>query len=640
MKKIRLHELIASPILPLLIAALARIIYWMQVHDQAWFQTPGMDPELYQEWAASILAGKGGEWLPFPRGPLYSYTLAGIWALFGDGWLAPRLFNLGCDLTTTWAVWWIAYRISGWKAGLAAGALFALVGAGIYYSGELLMTSLETCLTALFVVTLTAHLSSKRLSFAALAGLSVGLLALCRPNALPLLILTPVVVLWIRRQERPRKQVNISVVTLFLAALIAIAPVIYSNYRASGVFIPIATQGGVNVLIGNARSADGWSSILPGVGADWTDADAKLIAEQDAGKALSPQQVSNQLWRIGLREISADLPAWLWLEVKKLFLLLNVREIGNNRPLILPTEASSLHKVLFYLSLGSLIPLAFAGLAGLRGKKDVWAPILLTLLVMGGSLSLFFINTRYRAPLVPLVAALAGVGVVTLIEKLKQPFVWRGYLPLLIGVGLCIPPWVGSNFDNPAQGFFVAGNALVKQGRTEEAVEYYRRAFLITPSYPKLNLNWGAALLKRNDLDGARDCFLRELEYYPGSAVAYNNLGAVAERREDFATAEQYYRVALEKQPSNSDAQINLSQLLVNRGDQFAMTGDLMRSEMYYRQVEAISSSDPRPLTRLAALFASRGDIPSALAALDTVLTFSPGYDPAVQLRLSLLRSR
>ena len=123
-----------------LLTIVVRVVYWLQVRDEAWFLAPGMDPEFYLKWAADIANGGGSSYLPFPRAPLYPYLLAAIQTLFGKGWLPPRLLNLTADVISTVLVFHAGLRLGGLKAARYAALLFAVSGAAVYYSGEILMT--------------------------------------------------------------------------------------------------------------------------------------------------------------------------------------------------------------------------------------------------------------------------------------------------------------------------------------------------------------------------------------------------------------------------------------------------------------------------------------------------------------------
>jgi len=623
--KSKIHNLLDAPALPIVLGltAILRILYWYLVANEPWFETPGMDPEFYQAWARAILTGHGSEYIPFPRAPLYPYLLAGMFGLFGEGWVIPRLFNLFCDLGTVLIVWHLTRRRGSLRTALIASLLFAFCGMAIYQSGELLMTSLETCLASMFLFSIVRTIDTNRKMWATITGAILALLALCRPNALILIPLFFALPMFIRQDWRiwlPN-----SIMSL-LTVILCLAPVTYFNYAATGNIIPVATQGGVNFFIGNARGSNGWSSSLPGVGIDWVEVDAERIAEADAGRKLNSYEESAQFVAMGVREIKADPKGWLELMVRKILLLVNIREIGNNRPLTLPKEALPPLELLFLVSFGFMLPFAALGWLGLRKDPALRNATLGYLALFGGSLLLFFISSRYRLPLLPGMVILSGFGIDMLITKtvmMRKPMT---IVILLIGILLAIPPWAGSTFDDEVQGYFVTGNALMKQSRHAEAALYYARASSITANYPRLHLNNGVNFLALGDTSKAIGEFEVEFSRYPERGEALNNLAVVAEARKEWDLARNYYLRASKMQIGGYDATLNLFRLTLSIGDAKFQTGELDSAEYEYRNGLELLPNDPKPYYRLALLSATRGNIPQAREFAEAALLRDPDY--------------
>jgi Flp pilus assembly protein TadD len=592
-----------------------------------------MDPEYYQEWVRAILAGKSAEWIPFPRGPLYVYLLAGLTRLFGTDWLIPRLFNLLCDLTTIWIVIRITEARFQLRSAMLAGLLIAVTGALIYYSGEVLMTSLETALAATFLLAFIRVCEEPSLLRGSLAGLSLAILSLCRPNALPLMIVAPVTVILLHRSRLSWRRLLIPSLGLIVGVVAGLLPVTITNYAATGKVVPVATQGGVNFFIGNAQASEGWASILPGVGADWTDADAAQVASKDAGRSLNTIDQSSRFWIMGLREIAADPVDWLGLMIRKMLLLLNFREIGNNRPLTLPFEAAPFLIPLFWISAGLLIPFALAGYITVRHERQTVTPIAVFTITFSVVLLAFFINTRYRMPLFLGISILAGCGLANL-PRIAGNI--RQHLPagvaLVAGLLLVLPPWAGSQFDNEAQGYYVAGNALMKQGRFIEAENYYSRASRRNPAYPKLELNRGVAALNRGDTTTAIHHFRQEASNHPGLPQPWNNLGVIAEFGGRLDSAAFFYAAALERDRHNRDATINSTRIEQKLGDYWKERGNPDSAIMHYHNAHTLSPTDPRPLTQLAEAYLLKSNSAQAMNFIRQALALRPGYPPALRL--------
>ena len=68
-----------------------RLGYVWSARDNPLFAAPNLDPRLHVEWARAILQGETYQPLPYFRAPLYPVFLAGIYAITGSEFIAPRL---------------------------------------------------------------------------------------------------------------------------------------------------------------------------------------------------------------------------------------------------------------------------------------------------------------------------------------------------------------------------------------------------------------------------------------------------------------------------------------------------------------------------------------------------------------------
>lgn len=629
-----------------LLTASVRILYWVHVHDEAWFIAPGMDPEFYGRWANAIIAGSGSDYIPFPRAPLYPYLLALFRTIFGEGWLTAVCLNLLADLITVILVYRLTVKIGGVTFATVAAVLYALCGAAIYYSGETLMTSTAVMLSVAFVYSTSSVWKKPTARNIAMSAVWLALLSLCRPNALLLLPFTGLIFAWLFFRQNDKTAAVRSLVIHWLTAIVIISPVTIANYKASGEFIPISTQGGVNFYIGNAQNATGWASILPDVGGNWTDEDVMRVVGEDMrgnstasdSQTLTAHRADRHLWKMGWREIASHPLGWSKLMVKKLMLLLDAREIGNNRPLLLASDSSPHVRLLMSLSLGIMLPFALVGVVSHFRLPEVKAALLFIAL-FGGSLLLFFVNSRYRMPLLPMVAFLAGLGIKHLIETFnlyrKQPAftLHSAKLPLIFVAGclLSIPGWVENDWSNRAQAAFVHGNSLMRLNHPHEAVDKYRIAEKLDPLYPELYLNLGVVLLETGDTLEAEEAFQMELENNSNNGKAWNNLGVIAESKRDYERAGECYQASI-KVSANPDAQFNLTRVYMKLGDYAYERGNMEAAEDYYRRALSGLGDEARLYHRIAMVRATVNDMEGAAENAQTALEFDPDYDPARRL--------
>ena len=113
----------------------------------------------------------------------------------------------------------------------------------------------------------------------------------------------------------------------------------------------------------------------------------------------------------------------------------------------------------------------------------------------------------------------------------------------------------------------ILGLALKRQDRFDEAADCYRRALQLAPGLANAENDLGAVLQARGHLDEAEICFRHALEMSPQSAVAHNNLGSVFWRRGQAEEARRFYQRAVELKPDFPEAHWNLSQALLLLGD-------------------------------------------------------------------------
>ncbi|MBT3232801.1 MAG: tetratricopeptide repeat protein [Calditrichaeota bacterium] len=629
-----------TPWLSILIALIVRIIYWIQVSDQAWFQSPGTDPEFYLRWANAILTGHGNDFIPFPRGPLYAYILSGIQAVFGTWWIYPRLLNLLADLITTWLIFKLATRLGDRTTGLIASLLFAFSGAAVYFTGEVLMTSLATVLATSLLYSLLKVWEHPSFLFASLSGVFLALITLLRPNFI-LLIPLSLGILALSLYKAKTSNLKSSKVLLVhsLIILAIFSPVLIANWNSSGKLIPVASQGGVNFYIGNARGASGWASELPGAGAAWSEVDARRIASKHAGRSLNDPEASNQFWKMGLEEISADPVSWVKLLAKKSLLFLNSREIGNNRPLLLPVKSSTMIKLLMYNSMGALFPICLIGLM-YSWKRPEIRIMSLYLMLFSFSILIFFTNTRYRIPILPVVLIIAAIGISHVVKSDRRNiFKWKFLSIFTFGCVIAMPNWSGSTFHQPAQAHYVHANALMRQGRTGEALKQFYLADNSDSDFPELHLNTGVALLANGDSLAALAAFQREVDSNPHSFKAFNNIGVVYEFQGKLRSAHDNYHEAVKINNLHSDGIHNLARIYLKMGDNFLNNGSLDSATVKYDLFSELLPSDPRSFHRLALVAIYKENWHEAKMLLEENLQLNPGHNQSRML-LSQLEMR
>jgi tetratricopeptide (TPR) repeat protein len=110
------------------------------------------------------------------------------------------------------------------------------------------------------------------------------------------------------------------------------------------------------------------------------------------------------------------------------------------------------------------------------------------------------------------------------------------------------------------------GFYLSKQGRIGEAMDMYRAALAIDPSYADAHNNLGHALEQRKAFGEALEHYYAALRLDPELVEAHNNLGNALSETGKVDEAIEEYRIVLEREPEHPEAHNNLGIALAHKG--------------------------------------------------------------------------
>ena len=210
----------------------------------------------------------------------YPFLLSLVIRLFGESWWVAVLFQIGMGTGVVLATYWLTARLFGRTAGWIAGVLTALMADHVMWS-SVLGSEIPFALVTLLGVTLwvpKVRGGADRRSPNAdgpmvpswqrlfLSGMLLGLATLIRPVLLPvagLYFTYACLCNWGRLRSRAvMRRVVTGTLVLSLGMMLVIAPWTARNYVVLGAFVPVSTNGGVNLWQGNNPRANGeyyWS---------------------------------------------------------------------------------------------------------------------------------------------------------------------------------------------------------------------------------------------------------------------------------------------------------------------------------------------------------------------------------------------
>ncbi len=506
----------------ILLGALAlRLLQLQQIHrNDPFFALPAVDGKVYHEWA---LALAGGDWLGrevFFLGPLYPYFLGVLYALApaGQEILTAKLVQSLLGVATCALVWRLGRRLFDARVGLLAAGMTAVYGMLLFYEGTLMLVNLLVPLTlALILALVSAHERPGLLRWLLVGGL-LGLCALARQNVLLFGPLALGWLLWDLRERATLARRLAWAAALGLGTLLAVSPATLRNYAVSGEVVLINAAGAAPFYTGNNPRADGTFKVaepfpreLAGDPVEQVAA-YRAYAERALGRPLSASEVSDYWVGRGLAWIVAHPGDWLRLELRKLALFVNHHEAANNRQKRL-SELFSWVLRLPLLGFGFVAPLGLLGLGLTTRHARRLVPVYGMIAVYLATALLFFVLSRYRMPIVPLLIVFAAAAVFELLERARAG---RRRALALAGVAL-------------------AALAVV--------VHLPLRQVDLSTSY--YNLGNRYRQLQRWDL--AIASYERAIDENPGYLSAYNNLAGVHERRGgDRAAAIRTWEIVLQ----------------------------------------------------------------------------------------------
>ncbi|UCF33461.1 MAG: glycosyltransferase family 39 protein [Phycisphaerales bacterium] len=419
-----------------------RGLYIREFMRQPDFAAPALDAEYHDYWARALVTG---DWTtPYPgqdpripdtpyfRPPGYPYFLALTYRVLGLSYLTPRIVQIGLWLVSCILAFLFAKRWYGVPVALVLVALMSGYWVLIYFENELQAPVL--LIPLLWAVVCLAAAWADRMSFGrgVAAGVLLGLAALVRPNVM--LLAAPIFVWagWIAVRRRAPYRFLATVTGCLLGIAVAIAPATIRNYRVSGEFVLMTSNVGINFYIGNNPDADGSvMNFLPGYGSWGNCFEYPALVrnlEQRVGRELNATAVSDYFRDQGLEWIRQNPGNFVMLTIKKALAFWGREELGNNKIICCERLHSSVLRRLpghFWFVLGSAIAGCVFLVLDAKGRlnrpqtrtnelerrSEVTVLLLGVILVFWLSIIPFFLSSRYRVPVVPLLMVFSAYGV-------------------------------------------------------------------------------------------------------------------------------------------------------------------------------------------------------------------------------------
>jgi len=334
------------------------------------------------------------------------------------------------------------------------------------------------------------------------------------------------------------------------------------------------SQFGANFYVGNNEAADGlYEPLVWGHGSYPEEhRDAIELAEQAAGRALSPREVSSYWAGLAWQWIHAHPLDWLRLMGKKWVLVWNAREIADSDEPLVYRDASWVMKGLGSLFVfGVVCPLAAAGAVAQRRQ---WQRLLVPALIAAGiacSTALFFVFARYRFPMVPVLLLLAGAALDDLALRLRnrelRPLALYAVVIIATSAIVWLPLPPGTDDTPRATAYYNLAVSLEAQDAIEPAITSYRVAIADQPGFAQAHANLGALLARLGQFDAAISEERSALAVHSDDPIAHTDLANALFETGHLDEAEVHYRAALDAEPNLASARQGLYAVGMARRD-------------------------------------------------------------------------
>lgn len=639
------------------LALLLKLTILLQLVDHPLLhQDSGLDTSAYAELATRVV---GGDLLLAPGvyflSPLYIYFLAACLAI-GDSFTAARVAQVvlgAVSVSVIWLMtaWWANRRAAWWAAGLAL-----TTGVFTFYEILILQASLDTALTAMCLLALTAALRADRPWLFVLTGLLFGLAALNRPNVLLVIAGLSVIIALLRLRRQA--------VLVLAGAALACAPVAIRNGVAADEWLTVSSHGGLNLYIGNSPHATGFYTPIPGVSPSIAGQarDTRIVAGAALGRKVSDAEASGYFTSLALTWMREHPGRAVALFIRKFGFTFHATHIAL--PYSYPFYVYDTDAWLQWLPAGPwlLMPLGLVGLAVLwrtgTTRVRIW---LMFVPLYAAAVAVFFVADRYRLPLLVPMCVGAGVALDALSTAIRHRS-WRGLIvagaativlaaavnwPAAVSDGRWVEglklaqryvilgddgaarAWVErlAPTANPAGlAHHLVGRQYLTEGKPDRALPYLRDAVGLGLRNTQTLGDIVVAAERIGNHDEAREALQAIIPSADEDAAFWLTLGRAASSLQSPALAEPLFRQAVQQSPDDADARLQYGVNLV-------VLGRLADARVQLSEAVARNARLADALAYLAYCDASIGDIDAARRHADAALAIDATHPIARQVR-------
>jgi 4-amino-4-deoxy-L-arabinose transferase-like glycosyltransferase len=371
-----------------------------------------LDEQVYVQLAQSLAGGHGytadGVQPTAYRPPGYPFLLMPVYSLTGGSVLALRFIGVLALVGCVWLVYRLGRRIGSPAVGAVAAVVLAGYPLGIYTA-----TALYPQIPALFLLLVQIEFGLRasetsggsRIRSVFASGLAGGLLAITVPNFAVSVFIVLVWLAWRNRRAAWRVAAAILVV-------VAVIPGVWCvrNMVSLHVFVPVSTNDGINLLLGNSEHTTAGSG---------TSVDISRYDQEAKDRHLDEVGIN--------RFFSESAVGWITAHPGDAAVLY-AKKVANNfaysSEMATSGQGSSASDLVLAVTYYPLLALALwrvisARRRPLTGEEKLAVGLIVLNLLL---LAVFFTRLRFRVPLDGLTILLAASAFVYLLRsRVKEP---------------------------------------------------------------------------------------------------------------------------------------------------------------------------------------------------------------------------
>jgi len=541
-------------------AFLLRIIYVYQLLNSPFFipTLNNLDPYYYYSWALSICEGNVMGDNAFHAMPLYPYLLSLIFFISHASIYLAKILQSVIGSFSIVLMYLLAKELFNKKVALIAGDVGCMYGMFIFYEGFLLSTSLEVFMYLMFLLLLLRgeHTKNRKLWF--VVGIVAGLCSLTRASILLFCVLLIAIKSIHSCKEKRMSQVR-EIIYFIIGMVVIVAPVSIRNYIVSGDFVLITAHGGINFYIGNNPNAYGTFATPASIISNSQNIieGARVLAEKALGSVLTNAEVSRFWYQKSFNFIINDPLQWLSLLMRKIILFFNGHEIPDVASYEFYKRCLPLLR-LPWLSFHLISPLAIGGMiVGFKQRKKMWYLYLFVCTYIF-SFMLYFVNSRYRMPIIPVFIIFASYCLYMLFRVIAE----RNIKKILLMTCLLVFLYEILNIPLTHYDMSVAYNNLAlrykQKNWPKRAEQMFEKALQVNPNNAIIYLNYGNLFLDNQNSQKAIELYQKGISINSRLAILYEQLGFAYFQQQIYEQARIAWEQALLLNPNNNRIKANL----------------------------------------------------------------------------------